>query len=332
MSQLAGIGIFLQSRKRQLGVAAFALALLPFQPIHAAEFGTGPCVKGYSDIFAGIVPSQPGLYVRNDAYHYEGDAGTTIFDGRVQLGVEQKYMADLLALSYVAPVKLLGATVAFAVVPSFLSMEVDVNVGIKPFALPSGPTVGPFFFQLGDSELAQGDTAFAPLILAWDRGNFHWNLGAFGLAPTGEYNPRHLANTSLNHWAAMPRLAGTYFDPKTSWQASGAVIYSVNWENPTTDYETGDIVNLEGTITKNFGALGVGVASYAMIQVTGDSGSGARLGAFESQVYGVGPIASYTLGAGTETPLMLIAKWYHEFDAENTFEGDVVDVAASFKF
>jgi hypothetical protein len=51
-----------------------------------------------------------------------------------------------------------------------------------------------------------------------------------------------------------------------------------------------------------------------------------------SRVYGVGPIVSYTLGAGTPTPLTLLAKWYHEFDAENTFEGDVVDVAASFKF
>lgn len=34
---------------------------------HAAEYGTGPWVKGYTDIFGGIVPPQPGLYVRNDA-------------------------------------------------------------------------------------------------------------------------------------------------------------------------------------------------------------------------------------------------------------------------
>ena len=67
----------------------------------------------------------------------------------------------------------------------------------------------------------------------------------------------------------MPRLAATYFDPKTGWQVNGAAIYSVNWENPATDYETGDILNLEGAITKNFGRVGVGVAGYAMIQTTG---------------------------------------------------------------
>jgi hypothetical protein len=41
---------------------------------------------------------------------------------------------------------------------------------------------------------------------------------------------------------------------------------------------------------------------------------------------------TYTLGAGTPTALTLLAKWYAEFDAENTFEGNAVDVAATFKF
>ena len=39
---------------------------------------------------------------------------------------------------------------------------------------------------------------------------------------------------------------------------NGAAIYSDNFENPATDYETGEILNLEGAITKNFGPLGVG--------------------------------------------------------------------------
>jgi hypothetical protein len=50
--------------------------------------------------------------------------------------------------------------------------------------------------------------------------------------------------------------------------AVNAAIYSVNWENPDTDYETGDILNLDGSITKNFGPLGLGVVSYAVIQTT----------------------------------------------------------------
>ena len=309
---------------------------------HAAEFGTGPWVKGYSDIFSGILPPQPGFYVRNDDYHYQGSADRTVFDGLVQLNVDQDYLADIFALSYVTPLKFLGGTYAVAVAPSVVNMNVDVGVGIRRFQVPLAPlggaqgapgiNVGPFSLNFSDTEFALGDTAFAPLILGWNAGNFHWNFTLFGFAPTGQYNAHQLANTSLNHWAVMPRLAATYFDPKTGWEVSGAAVYSVNWENPTTDYETGNILNLDGAITKNFGPLGVGAVAYAMIQTTPDSGSGAKLGSFESRVYGVGPIVSLTLGGTTPTPLTFLVKWYHEFDAEHTFEGNVVDGAFSFKF
>jgi hypothetical protein len=194
-------------------------------------------------------------------------------------------------------------------------------LGLRDFRIPS------LTVTAIDHELAQGDTAFAPLVLGWNAGNFHWNFALFGFAPTGEYSTRQLANTSLNHWAIMPRLAATYFNPKTGWQVNGAAIYSVNFENPATDYETGEILNLEGAITKNFGPLGVGAVAYAMIQTTPDSGRGARLGAFESEVYGAGPIVTYSMGG-----LTLLAKWYTEFGAENTFEGNTVDAAATFKF
>jgi hypothetical protein len=297
----------------------------------AAEYGTGPWVKGYTDIFGGIVPPQPGLYVRNDAYHYKGEVGTTVFNGRIAVGVEEDYLADILALTYVTPWKILGGTYAVAVAPSFVQMGVGVAatlpgaritgpLGLRTFDIPS------FTVTAIDHELAQGDTAFAPLVLGWNEGNFHWNFALFGFAPTGHYSTNDLANTSLNHWA-MPRLAATYFNPRTGWQVNGAAIYSVNFENPATDYTSGEILNLDGAITKNFGALGVGAVAYAMIQTTPDSGRGARLGAFESEVYGAGPIITYSMGG-----LTLLAKWYAEFGAENTFEGNTVDAAASFKF
>ncbi len=314
-------------------LSAMLFAVTPCCGLQAAEFGTGPWVKGYSDIFAGILPPVPGFYVRNDAYHYQGQADATVFDGKIQVGIEEKYMADIFALTYVTNIKILGGTYAFAVAPSVVNMDINVGVEIPRFRGPFGRrTFGPFEFAFGDSTTAQGDTAFAPLILGWNAGNFYWNFALFGFAPTGEYDVDQLANTSLHHWAVMPRLAGTYFNPATGFEISGAAVYSVSWENPTTDYETGNILNLEGAITKNFGPLGIGAVAYAMIQTTGDSGPGARLGTFESRVYGVGPIVSLTLGGTTPTPLTFLVKWYNEFDAENTFEGNVVDAAFSFKF
>jgi hypothetical protein len=58
---------------------------------HAAEFGTGPWVKGYTDIFGGILPSQPGVYIRDDVYRHQGNAGKTVVDGLVQLDVQVTY-------------------------------------------------------------------------------------------------------------------------------------------------------------------------------------------------------------------------------------------------
>ena len=118
-------------------------------------------------------------------------------------------------------------------------------------------------------------------MLGWNAGNFHWNVSVFGFAPTGDYSTRQLANASLNRWAVMPRFAATYFDPKSGWQMNGVAVYTINFENPDTNYDSGDILNLEGSILKNFGPLGVGAVGYAMIQTTADSGEGARLGANE---------------------------------------------------
>jgi hypothetical protein len=315
-----------------LVLAASLYAALGAGAAQSAEYGTGPWAKGYTDIFGGIVPPQPGLYVRADAYHYEGEVNATVFNGRIALGVEEDYLASILALTYVTPWKILGGTYAVAVAPSLVQMNVGVSatlpgvsltgpLGLRTFRIPS------FTITAIDHELAPGDSVFAPLVLGWNAGNFHWNIALFGMAPTGLYSTNNLANTSLNRWAIMPRLAATYFNPKTGWQANGAAIYSYNFENPATDYKTGEILNLEGAITKNFGPLGVGAVAYAMIQTTPDSGPGARLGAFESEVYGAGPIVTYSMGG-----LTLLAKWYAEFDAVNTFEGNTVDAAVSFKF
>ncbi len=298
----------------------------------AAEFGANPWIKGFTDIYAGILPPVPGLYFRTDAYHYQASAERTIFNGFVQAGVEQELTATIATLTYVTPWKILGGTYAFGVAPAMMAVDIDVGIGLPRFTGPLGQrTFGPFNFETGDTNLAPGDTGIIPAIIGWHAGNFHWNVAVFALVPTGDYSKRQLANTSLNHWAIMPRVAATYFDPKTGWQLNGSAIYAFNFENEATDYKSGEILNLEGNITKNLGRWGVGLSAYAMIQTTGDSGAGAQLGSFESRVNGIGPILTYTLG-DPQNPLTFIGKYYKEFDAENTFEGESFTVAVTAKF
>jgi len=43
-----------------------------------------------------------------------------VFNGSIAVGVEEDYLADILALTYVTPWKILGGTYAVAVAPSIV--------------------------------------------------------------------------------------------------------------------------------------------------------------------------------------------------------------------
>jgi hypothetical protein len=116
----------------------------------------------------------------------------------VQLAVEQDLTATIATLTYVTPWKIFGGTYAFGVAPSMLAADVNVGIGLPAFTGPRGRTFGPFNFETGDTNLAPGDLGIIPLLLGWNAGNVHWNFALFGLAPTGDYSIRQLANMSLS--------------------------------------------------------------------------------------------------------------------------------------
>ena len=56
--------------------------------------------------------------------------------------------------------------------------------------------------------------------------------------------------------------------------------------NPATDYQNGDAFTWEWAVGKAWtNGLKIGVAGYAYQQITGDSGSGAKLGPFKGRVF-----------------------------------------------
>ncbi|MET0380676.1 MAG: transporter [Methyloceanibacter sp.] len=222
-----------------------------------------------------------------------------------------------------------GGTYAFGVAPAMMAVDIDVGIGLPQITGPLGRTFGPFNFETGETNLAPGDTGIIPVLLGWHAGNFHWNFATFALAPTGDYSKKQLANTGLNHWAIMPRVAATYFNPKTGSQLNGSAIYVFNFENKATDSRRDPPSRRQHHQESR--PRGRRVTAYAMIQTTPDTGAGARLGAFESRVNGIGPLVTYTLG-DPKDPLTVIAKYYKEFDAENTFEGESFDIAVTAKF
>jgi len=64
----------------------------------------------------------------------------------------------------------------------------------------------------------------------------------------------------------------------------------VNTENDETDYKTGTEFHLDFVINQFLSkSVAVGIRGYYYKQITGDSGSGAVLGDFKSESYGIGP-------------------------------------------
>ena len=100
-----------------------------------------------------------------------------------------------------------------------------------------------------------------------------------------------------------------------------------NTENTAAHYTSGDVFHIDLTIAQHLplfgGYLGVGANGYWMKQFTGDSGSGAVLGAFKLQDLGVGPVVSYIRKIG-KTELAFDVKWVPQLDVQNTMKGNYV--------
>jgi hypothetical protein len=69
--------------------------------------------------------------------------------------------------------------------------------------------------------------------------------------------------------------------------------------------------------------VGIGANAFYYQQITGDSGSGARLGDFEGMTLGVGPVLSYVRPIGN-AQLLAEVKWLPELDVDRRLKGDYV--------
>lgn len=288
---------------------------------HAAEGGTSAYLKGYKDFLSGVLPTVPGVYVRNDVIYYSGDIDATVTGGQVRLELSQWSLSNLASTTFVTPVSVLGGTYAFGVIVPLT--KADVNVGID---------TGRGNLSSSDSVFNIDDLIVNPVMLGWNFGNFHWMALVSIAMPTASYNKDKLANTGLNYWSVQPQFSITYYEPEIGLDVSASLIYVINTENHATNYRAGDIFHLDWAVGKQLNpAWKIGVVGYLMEQATGDSGSGATLGPDKASVWALGPAATYSFEAN-KMPLSVLAKWTHEIAAINTFRGNTVSAAISFKF
>jgi hypothetical protein len=292
----------------------------------ATEGGASLYIPGNRGPGAGIVPP-PGFYFSNDAFAYSGEisGGRNIqIGGAVLANVRTEVRADFLTATWVTPLDVLGGRMAFGVSLPFGVPRVSAGVLIE------APRLGrTFAFSQRDASFVFGDPVAAG-ILGWDAGNFHWSVGAAVSVPAGGYEAGELSNLAFNRWIGDVYAAVTWLDPQLGLDISGAVGFEFNSENPDTNYRSGNAFHVDLAIEKNLTKeFSVGLLAGYYDQVSGDGGSGNRIGPFKGRVTAVGATAGYNFTLGG-TPVSTRIKVLREVDVENRAQGTIGLLTVAF--
>ena len=98
--------------------------------------------------------------------------------------------------------------------------------------------------------------------------------------------------------------------------------FTYNFTNQSTQYQNGVDMHFDWGasqfLTKQFQA---GLVGYVYQEIGCDSGSGDRVGCFQSRVVGVGPQLGFIIPLTTTTQGYLNIKGYKEFAAQNRPDG-----------
>jgi hypothetical protein len=296
----------------------------------ADESGTSFWLPGIFGSLA-ATPGQPGWAVASVYYHTSVSAGANVATSReieigrfnpnlnVTLNANLRANADLALLvpSYTFATPVLGGQLAVQVAAITGSTSAAVNgtltASLPPFGLVRTDSIG-------DSVTGFGDL--------YPRASLKWNFGVnnfmtyiTGDIPVGNYSSTSLANLGLGHGAIDSGAGYTYFNPATGHEFSAVTGLTYNFNNPTTNYQSGVDWHLDWGASQFLSKqVHIGLVGYAYQQLTADSGQAPILGEFKSRVFGVGPQIGFIFPVGVMQGYLNL-KGYKEFAAENRPEG-----------
>jgi len=302
----------------------------------AEEGGTGHYFPGSMSSFIDGVSPKPAFLFRYNQIYYSGSVGANKalpIAGVTALGVHATSWGEGITFFWRPNGGGIGSprwSYAMSTTIPFLQSTVSASA-----VVPLPGDVRSVSVSRTGSVGALGDLVFMPLMLNYNvNPNFNINFRVAFYAPTGSYQVGHLANTGKNYWTTEPTFALMYFGAKNGREASLFTGIDFNTTNPATNYKSGTQFHMDGTLAQHLplfkGLTGFGLTSYYYQQVTGDSGSGANLGKFESTSAGIGPVASYIKQFGHHQ-LMAELKWLNEYYTANRLQGNTVFFKIAFK-
>jgi hypothetical protein len=190
----------------------------------------------------------------------------------------------------------------------------DTSLGGSVAGTVGGIPFGPRSASLTDSTTAFGDQ-YPQFALRWNSGVNNYMTYTTGDVPVGSYNSSSLSNIGIGHGSVDVGGGYTYFNPQSGQEVSAVLGVTYNMMNQSTQYQNGVDMHLDWGasqfLTKQ---IQVGLVGYLYDQLSCDSGSGDRVGCFESRVAGVGPQIGFIFPVGGMQGYLNF-KGYGEFDA-----------------
>jgi hypothetical protein len=290
-----------------------ALALITV-PAHAQEIGHK--ILGTLGLNAGSQPST-GLYVTNrflfyDASQLFGRSGTSL-----PVPFDVQAVADAVGIggAYELP-----------------KLKTFVNAGV---AVPIARVVGNLGDERGSIDrFGLSDFYVEPLGLGWRLPHFDLTTSYALYIPTQRVEPGGRGSgVSRGSWSHEFSLGGTvYFDNDRTWHFSALASYLRNQQKLGVDITRGSTVAIQGGAGKTLaGFVDVGLVSYALWQVTDDSGAdlppilrGAR-----DQVYGLGGELDIAV---RPAHCRLLFRYEHDLIVWSRPKGQIGIVGMSFNF
>jgi hypothetical protein len=306
-------GVFLHPSATAL---AASLSVFSWNQACADEGGVPFWFSGqYASLAA--APATPGWSLPMQGYYYSGDASRSKNFTRgdlVTLGLDSQTPLLLFQPSYAPETKLFGGQLSIGLGFGFGRNSTDADISVNPSDI-----------VIRRSDSLSGFTDLYPVAnLAWNDGANNWMTYVTGDIPVGDYDSSRLANLGIGHGAIDAGGGYTYFNQKTGREFSAVVGVTYNWENSDTHYKNGVDSHLDWAASQFVSAnWEVGVAGYVYDQLSGDSGSGAKLGSFKSKIAAIGPEAGYAFAVGGAQGYANL-RGYWEFWAENRVEGYAV--------
>lgn len=297
-------------------VLVATLALLPAGHASADEGGASFWLPGQFASFAAL-PGDPGWSFGGVYYH--GDASSNAsrdfqIGGNLAAGIDVHSDLAFVSPTYTFKTPVLGAQAALMLTGVFGRMDVSAR------AILTGPGGSQVSVRRDDATTGAGDL-YPMGTLKWQHGDSSYLAYLTADAPVGGYELGRLANLGLNHWAIDGGGGYTYLDTTSGHEASVTAGITYNFQNNATQYRNGVDSHIDWALSQFLSEkVHIGVAGYVYYQLSGDSGSGDKVGAFESRVFSAGPEAGYFFPFGASKGYVQL-KSYFEWGGTNRPEG-----------